>query len=600
MKPILLTLILILLGCTPISLACTGGTLAGTLTPTASYATTNVTTGQYFAVNVTCGYTYNFTFCSNGGTAGFDTQLTLNQTNNTTQLAYNDDNCGLQSAVSWTANFTGTIHVLTSLYNCNNSGGNSGTLAYNVVAPTISYTASCTSATATYPTSCPGTFAFNPVPTDGAVIDNSTGFVSNAVEGASYTIEYIQGGNTTVLPITMQTAPCYLLNGDANYFTVAGENCIELTAAQNDQTGCAWSESQIDFNSDFTLSLDYYFGTDPNGADGTSFTFQPNPGACGASGAQLGAGGIPNSLIVEFDTYDNDGAANNDLACDHIAVEIDGDLPDDPSSFPANQAPYCGPICANAGGASLEDGTTHEIEITWNATTQQLEIYFDGNLRLACSGDFVNTVFGGQNFVYWGATAATGGLNNQQYFCPETVILLPSELSTFTSVCDKDKTYAKWTSVSEKDLHYYNLEYSYDGYLYYSFAQLQGQGNSVDINQYSVDITTIADRTPYLRLKMVDFNGDIKNTDIIQSIDCSKKDSKVITQSIVNNTLQMHSTDGKEFSYELIDIQGKTIQKGQSTNGSVTSIENYSKGVYFVTIHSLNSSETQQEKLIAY
>ena len=519
MKPILLTLILFFAGYTQLSIACTGGTSAGTLTPAAAYATTSVTAGQYFAVNVTCGYTYNFTFCSNGGTASFDTQITLNQTNNTTQIAYNDDNCGLQSAVGWTATFTGTIHVLVSEYNCNHTSGNTATLAYNVVAPTISYTASCTSATATYATSCPGTFAFNPAPADGAVIDNSTGFVSNAVEGASYTIEYTLGGVVTTLPITMATSPCYLLNGDANYITVAGENCIELTAAANNQTGCAWSESQIDFNSDFTLSLDYYFGTDPNGADGTTFTFQPNPGACGANGAQLGAGGIPNSLIVEFDTYDNDGVAGNDLACDHIAVEIDGDLPDDPINFPANQTPYCGPICANASGSSLEDGAAHEIEITWNATTQQLEIYFDGNLRLSCSGDFVNNVFGGQNYVYWGATAATGGLNNQQYFCPETVVLLPSELSTFNTICKKDRTFANWTSVSEKDLHYYNLEYSYDGFIYYSFSQLQGQGNSVDITNYSIDISSIADRLPYLRLKMVDFNGDIKNTEIIKTID---------------------------------------------------------------------------------
>lgn len=588
------------MGWTPVSLACTGGTSAGSLTPAAAYATTPVTVGQYFVVNVTCGSTYNFTFCSNGGSATFDTQITINQIDNSTQIAYNDDNCGLQSAVSWTATFTGTIHVLVSQYSCNNSSGNTATLAYNVTPPTVSYDASCTSATATYPTACPGTFAFNPAPSDGAVIDNNTGFVSNAVEGASYTIEYTLNGNVTTLPITMATAPCYLLNGNANYINVAGENCIQLTAASNNQTGCAWSESQIDFNSDFTLSLDYYFGTDPNGADGTSFTFQPNPGACGASGAQLGAGGISNSLVVEFDTYDNDGGANNDLSCDHIAVEIDGDLPDDPSNFPANQAPYCGPICANAGGASLEDGATHEIEILWNATTQQLDIYFDGNLRLSCSGDFVTTVFGGQNIVYWGATGATGGLNNQQYFCPETVVLLPSELSTFNSSCENDNTFAKWTSVSEKDLDYYNLEYSYDGFIYHTLSQTKAHGNSSDILHYSVDISSIADRLPYLRLKMVDFNGDIKNTEIIRTTDCSDATNKVIVQSIVNNTLQMHSNNGKDFSYELVDINGKTVQSGQSTKGNVTTINPYSKGIYFVSIQFLNSNQQQQEKLIAY
>jgi len=78
-------------------LACTGGINSGTLNPTASYQTQAVSSGQYYIINVTCGQSYNFTFCSNGGTAAWDTQITINQTNNTTQLAYNDDACGLQS-----------------------------------------------------------------------------------------------------------------------------------------------------------------------------------------------------------------------------------------------------------------------------------------------------------------------------------------------------------------------------------------------------------------------------------------------------------------------------------------------------------------------
>src|SRR5690606_15660420 len=39
-----------------------------------------------------------------------------------------------------------------------------------------------------------GTFAFNPVPVDGATIDALTGEISNGVGGTTYTVEYTTAG----------------------------------------------------------------------------------------------------------------------------------------------------------------------------------------------------------------------------------------------------------------------------------------------------------------------------------------------------------------------------------------------------------------------
>ena len=383
-------------------LACTGGTAGSTLTPTAAYQTVNVTNGLYYTVNVTCGSTYNFTFCSNGGSAAWDTQITVNQTNNTTQLAYNDDACGLQSNVSWTATFTGQIHVLISLYSCNNGGGNNGTMAYNVTSTSVSYNPSCTSANPVITGATGGTFAFSPAPGDGAIVNSSTGVITNATEGASYTVNYTYCGGTIAVPVTMGTAPCWTLNGNAQYINVAGEPCIQLTAEVNNQTGCAWNDSQIDFGNDFSLSLDYYFGNNINGADGNTFTFQTSAStACGTAGGQLGAGGIANALSIEFDTYDNDNPTHlYDMACDHIAVEIDGNML-------GPGAPLCGPVCAKAGGGNIDDGGVYAVDIVWDASAQMLQIYFDGVLRLSCNNNFITNAFSGNNMVYLGATSST-------------------------------------------------------------------------------------------------------------------------------------------------------------------------------------------------
>lgn len=84
----------------------------------------------------------------------------------------------------------------------------------------------------------------------------------------------------------------------------------------------------MDFSSPFTLALYYYFGKNINGADENTFAFEPNSStACGTNGGQLRAGWLSNALTIEFDIYDNDNPTQlYDIACDHIAVEIDGNM----------------------------------------------------------------------------------------------------------------------------------------------------------------------------------------------------------------------------------------------------------------------------------
>ncbi|MBN2682972.1 MAG: gliding motility-associated C-terminal domain-containing protein [Bacteroidales bacterium] len=92
-----------------------GGTFAS---PTTTWTTVSpcVYGGEYSYYTVVSGNTYSWQTC---GDTDFDTQLTLRQTNCTgTFLAYNDDGCGLQSTITWTATFSGTVCVLVSRFSC--------------------------------------------------------------------------------------------------------------------------------------------------------------------------------------------------------------------------------------------------------------------------------------------------------------------------------------------------------------------------------------------------------------------------------------------------------------------------------------------------
>jgi trimeric autotransporter adhesin len=115
---------------------CSGVVSAGTLSPvpSSSWQTMSVTAGNYytFVVPLNCIPTYTFTFCSNGGSASFDTQITILNSSGISE-SYNDDYCSMQSQVTWTPSSAGTYKILINNYPCGSSG--TATLAYSYTLP---------------------------------------------------------------------------------------------------------------------------------------------------------------------------------------------------------------------------------------------------------------------------------------------------------------------------------------------------------------------------------------------------------------------------------------------------------------------------------
>jgi hypothetical protein len=96
------------------------------------------------------------------------------------------------------------------------------------------------------------------------------------------------------------------LNGNA----FKNGNKLTLTPATFNQGGSAFSTTTVTLNSDASFSTFFSFeilnrGGLGDGADGLTFTVQPNANNVGGIGGGLGYQGIPNSIAVEFDTFDN-------------------------------------------------------------------------------------------------------------------------------------------------------------------------------------------------------------------------------------------------------------------------------------------------------
>ena len=210
----------------------------------------------------------------------------------------------------------------------------------------------------------------------------------------------------------------FQLNGNA---VQTGPTCYQLTTETTFIYGSIWNKQKIDLGQDFIINTSMNFGRlDANGADGIVFAFQGLCTNAGSNGEGIGIGGVSPSLFVEIDTYQNSGNPHNDPAEDHISIFKNGTN----NHGDANNLSTT--VQASATSANIEDNTYHTVRFTWIAATQTLSVFFDGAFRTSYTGDAVTDIFGGNPFVYYGFTAATGGSVNNQSVCivddPDVVI----------------------------------------------------------------------------------------------------------------------------------------------------------------------------------
>ncbi|NNF34430.1 MAG: OmpA family protein [Saprospiraceae bacterium] len=201
----------------------------------------------------------------------------------------------------------------------------------------------------------------------------------------------------------------FVTSGDA---IPTSDRCFRLTEAILWSGGAVWYKEMIDLNDPFIMEMDVSFGCyDEDGADGIVFVFHPYL-TTGFAGEGIGFGRLFPSLGVEMDTYQNYHL--EDPSYDHVAIMTHG--------YPSHEYGLTRPKRLKEGVSNVEDCKTHRVKIDWDPSAQNLQFYFDGQLRINQSVDIVNDIFGGDSKVYWGFTSATGGKVNKHMICLERLV----------------------------------------------------------------------------------------------------------------------------------------------------------------------------------
>jgi hypothetical protein len=201
-------------------------------------------------------------------------------------------------------------------------------------------------------------------------------------------------------------------NGSAQLLTgTTQEHLIRLNDALG-QAGSVFTTNRVGIGAHWTNTfwIRLHEGTQPNPADGLTFTIQANsPAALGGAGGALGYQGIGHSVAVKFDVFNNEGETDNSTG-----LFFNGDFPGVP------HAPGEVNVPLNANVVNLRDQHRKRIDMSYDPATLTLGVTItdeqhDGGPTMVHQDYSVNIpAIIGTDSAYVGYTGGTGGLFSLQ------------------------------------------------------------------------------------------------------------------------------------------------------------------------------------------
>lgn len=502
--------------------------------------------GDSYTVDVVAGTTYTFSTC---GLTAFDTQLTLYTFGGATVLSYDDDGCGLQSEIVWTATFTGTVEILVDeyfLFGCEHF------------------------------TYCMGLEVSYPVPPPPSDCTYSLVMHDAAGDGWDGSVVEVQVYD----PIAMTTCTyAYTMNGTWGEVDIPAQIGDQITITY--YTGGGLFENEIS----------YFFGM----GDGTLFGDGPNPST--ASPAYFGiadcvepapspqdcAGSVQICSDQTFNANSNGPGMTLDMGLGNqgclLADEQQGSWyffsPFTSGTIGLNISPQnaaddydfalWGPMntvtCPPPGAPTRCSYSDDPGDTGMNSVAADLSEPFTGDKWVSD----IDVVAGQIYMLYIDNFSASGQPFDLDWDLTAGATLdctvLPVELLSFTVDSREVENKLEWSTATELHSAYFELQHSIDGSEFQNIAELQAAGNSsTQLNYTHLDQNPV-NGVNYYRLKQFDQDGTFAYSSIVVATNRFDEFNVQDPVQTANGTLdvEVHAANPGALSFELYDLTGRRI-----------------------------------------
>ena len=214
--------------------------------------------------------------------------------------------------------------------------------------------------------------------------------------------------------------------------------------------------------------------------------------------------------------------------------------------------------CAERGGVQASYDT-------------QLSLRDGAGTLLAYNDDF-SGCSGFTSYLFWTATyTGVAYLHLNEYYCAdnfvctevmiyrEESIALPITLLSFNATAIKDGVHVEWSTASQMNNDYFNVQKSLDGYEWENKVTVEGAGNSNTQIDYSwVDLNPSMG-VSYYRLKQTDYDGQFEIFDPV-SVIIRREEPTLIRRSTILGRDVIDGYKGMVIEYYSDGSVVKTIQ----------------------------------------
>jgi hypothetical protein len=193
---------------------------------------------------------------------------------------------------------------------------------------------------------------------------------------------------------------------------------------------------------------------------------------------------------------------------------------------------------------------------------------------------------------------------NRILVCVSTTCTLPVDFVSFTAEKVDSYNLLSWTTASEKNSSYFEVQKSYDGIHFISIGKVQAAGTSSSIRQYSFkDESPAASGIVYYQLVEYDIDGQSTNSEIKTIRNSSQNDLTVVPNPSNGNFTVNIEGLSSGLSLVVYNTLGQVVYQSHEVNTADAAvysknidIQNMAAGVYI--LHVSSSGQTWTKKII--
>ncbi|PHN07601.1 T9SS type A sorting domain-containing protein [Flavilitoribacter nigricans] len=247
----------------------------------------------------------------------------------------------------------------------------------------------------------------------------------------------------------------------------------------------------------------------------------------------------------------------------------------------------------------------------------KIRLVFTGNIIIDASTNFLGTggvsgnsevQFGEDGTVY----KANRGLNSfvalnqliagcaqnpDPMECLELVSFLPVELTAFQGAAREDMIELNWSTATELNNDYFEIEHSKDGFSFNTVGKIKGAGTTTEEVQYQFLHRQPVSGTNYYRLRQVDYDGKFEYSDLI-AVEMELRDGgvKVYPNPTVDRAVIQLDERPERVEILLTNILGQRIDLIPRVNdlGWEINLGELQAGIYLLRVEANGKTITKQ------